>query len=201
MSTPPYRILAPSGDAVPIIVHVPHSAVYLPRDVRAGILLSDEELRDELLAMTDHRTDVLAEDTGTIGATRFVNRWSRLAVDPERFEDPRLEEMEAVGMGAVYTATSQRYPLREAVPASRADLLERHFHPYHTAFTSLVDRFLTAHGTCVIIDLHSHPTLALPYELHRDRPHPPADLSGPCRTRPWSQIRRGRPRPGRRSDP
>ncbi len=184
MSTPPYEILAPSGDVAPVIVHVPHSAVHLPSDVRDSILLSDEELAAELLAMTDLHTDVLAEDTGTTGATRFVNRWSRLAVDPERFDDPDLEEMEAVGMGAVYTATSRRRPLREAIPELRADLLERHFHPYHMAFTALVDRFLAAHGTCAIVDLHSYPTTALPYELHGDEPRPPLAIGTDARHTP-----------------
>ena len=175
-AVPPFTVIPPDGLAAPVIVHLPHSATYLPDDVRADILLTDADLAAELLAMTDHRTDRLAADAGNLGATRFRNNWSRLAVDPERFDDPQREEMEEVGMGAVYTATSDRRQLRELTATARTDLLDRHFRPYHTAFTGQVDRMLTDHGTCTIIDLHSYPSEALPYELHTDGARPALDI-------------------------
>jgi N-formylglutamate deformylase len=110
--------------------------------------------------------------TGALGANRFINRWSRLAVDPERFDDPDLEEMERRGMGAVYTATSDRRPLRSLTPDQRDELLVRHFHPYHTAFADEVDRQLDTHGSCTIVDVHSYPSEALAYELHGADPRP-----------------------------
>ena len=183
-AVPPFTVIPPDGPAAPVIVHLSHSATYLPDDVRADILLTDADLAAELLVMTDHRTDRLAADAGNLGATRFRNNWSRLAVDPERFADPQREEMEAVGMGAVYTATNDRRQLRTLTDTARTDLLDRHFRPYHAAFTAQVDRMLTEHGTCIIIDLHSYPSEALPYELHTDGPRPPLDIGTDARHTP-----------------
>ena len=102
----------------------------------------------------------------------MVNGWSRLAVDPERFLDPDAEEMEAVGMGAVYTRTSQGRPLRELSLEHRADLPRRHFHPYHATLTDLVAARIEQHGHCALLDLHSYPTRARPYALHGAGPRP-----------------------------
>src|SRR5690606_39269689 len=75
------------------------------------------------------------------------------------------------GMGAVYTATSDCRPLRNLQPRRRAELLDRFFHSYADALAETVDHVLARHGWCVIIDLHSYPTLRLPYELGAaDRP-------------------------------
>jgi N-formylglutamate deformylase len=169
---PSFVVLPPEHGDAPIVVHVPHSATTLPDDVRGALLLTEAELAEELRRMTDHRTELLASDVGQHGAARMVNRWSRLAVDPERFLDPSEEEMEAVGMGAVYTRTSDGRPLRDPTPAHRADLLDRHFHPYHAALTDLVRAHLDRHGRCVLVDLHSYPRMALPYELHATGPRP-----------------------------
>lgn len=166
MSQPGFEVLPPDGPARPLVVHVPHAGTDIPSDVRAGIVLDDVALAEELRRMTDHRTDVLAAGTGAVGATRFVNRCSRLVVDPERFLDPDLEEMEAIGMGAVYTATSDLGVLRHPDPSERGRLLDAWFRPYHAAFTHLVARHLDVSGRCVIVDVHSYPSLALPYERH-----------------------------------
>lgn len=182
--SPSFDVLPPTRPGVPLVVHVPHSATALPADVRAQLLLTDVELAEELRAMSDHRTAQLARDVGKHGATRMVNGWSRLAVDPERFLDPAEEEMEAVGMGAVYTRTSDGRPLRDLQPEQRADLLDRHFHPYHAALTDLVGGHVDRYGRSVIVDLHSYPREALPYELHKAGPRPEIDIGTDHRQTP-----------------
>ena len=172
MSEPGFAVLPPDGPARPLVVHVPHAGTHIPSGVRDGIVLDDVALAEELRRMTDHRTDVLAAGTAAVGATRFVNRCSRLVVDPERFLDPDLEEMEAIGMGAVYTATSDRGVLRHPDPAERERLLATWFRPYHAAFTDLVARHLDRDGRCVIVDVHSYPSVRLPYERHADAARP-----------------------------
>ncbi|UFS96563.1 N-formylglutamate amidohydrolase [Nocardia huaxiensis] len=161
----------------PVILHVPHSARHIPAVVRADILLTDPDLARELDLITDAHTAELAAAASRLAACppwQFVNRLSRLVIDPERFPDER-EEMLAVGMGAVYTRTTHRNPLR-ACDFDPEELLDRYFHPYARSFTGLVEERLSATGRAVILDVHSYPTAALPYELHGGGPRPPICL-------------------------
>ncbi|WP_375141693.1 N-formylglutamate amidohydrolase [Streptomyces sp.] len=175
-AAPSFELL-PGAARSPVILHVPHSARDVPDDVRAGIVLDDEALARELDHITDAHTARLAGVAAARSAVppwRFVNRLSRLVVDPERFPDER-EEMRAVGMGAVYTRTTHGAALRpedfEAGP-----LVERYYLPYARAMTRAVADRLAATGRAVIIDVHSYPSRPLPYELHGQGPRPPICL-------------------------
>ncbi|MFJ3230719.1 N-formylglutamate amidohydrolase [Streptomyces sp. NPDC086787] len=174
--TPSFELLPGAADS-PVILHVPHSAREVPDAVRAGIVLDDTALERELDHIVDaHTAQLAAAAAESAGVTpwRFVNRLSRLVVDPERFPDER-EEMLAVGMGAVYTRTTHRAPLRPA-DTDPEPLLERYFRPYARAMTEAVRDRLAATGRAVVIDVHSYPTEPLPYELHGDGPRPPVCL-------------------------
>ncbi|MHA5047668.1 N-formylglutamate amidohydrolase [Streptomyces sp. SD15] len=169
--------LLPGADDSPVILHVPHSARRIPAPVRDGIVLDDAALERELDHITDaHTVELAGAAARAAGVTpwRFVNRLSRLVVDPERFPDER-EEMLAVGMGAVYTRTTHRAPLRPA-DADPKPLIDRYFHPYAQAMTAAVADRLAVAGRAVIVDVHSYPTARLPYELHGDGPRPPVCL-------------------------
>ena len=173
---PSFAVLPGAPDS-PVILHVPHSARRIPQDVRAGIVLDDGALERELDHITDAHTALIAEEAARLsGLTpwRFVNRLSRLVVDPERFPDER-EEMLAVGMGAVYTRTTHRAALRPA-DADPEPLIERYFRPYARAVTDAVAERLAAVGRAVVIDVHSYPSEPLPYELHGEGPRPPVCL-------------------------
>ena len=50
------RIVRPAQRAAPVIAHVPHASTAIPPEVRAEIVLTDEELADELLRLTDWST-------------------------------------------------------------------------------------------------------------------------------------------------
>ncbi|MER5384835.1 N-formylglutamate amidohydrolase [Streptomyces sp. NPDC002688] len=169
--------ILPGAVHSPVLLHVPHSSRQVPAPVREGILLGDAALASELDHITDaHTAELAAAVAEAAGLTpwRFVNRLSRLVVDPERFPDER-EEMLAVGMGAVYTRTTHRAPLRPADTDPRP-LVDRYFHPYARAMTAAVADRLAVTGRAVIIDVHSYPTARLPYELHGDGPRPPICL-------------------------
>ncbi|MFG2126859.1 N-formylglutamate amidohydrolase [Streptomyces sp. NPDC048751] len=175
-AAPSFELLPGAGDS-PVILHVPHSARAIPADVRAGIVLDDEALGRELDHITDaHTAEIAARAARLSGVApwRFVNRLSRLVVDPERFPDER-EEMLAVGMGAVYTRTTHREALRPA-DTDPEPLVARYFRPYARAMTDAVADRLAAAGRAVIIDVHSYPTEPLPYELHGAGPRPPVCL-------------------------
>jgi N-formylglutamate amidohydrolase len=173
---PPFALLPGAADS-PVILHVPHSSRRIPGDVRAGIVLGDAALERELDHITDaHTAEIAAAAAEAAGNApwRFVNRLSRLVVDPERFPDER-EEMLAAGMGAVYTRTTHREPLRDA-DADPEPMIARYFRPYAQAMTDAVAGRLAATGRAVIIDVHSYPTEPLPYELHGEGPRPPVCL-------------------------
>ncbi|MFJ4681809.1 N-formylglutamate amidohydrolase [Streptomyces sp. NPDC088789] len=174
---PPAATLLPGAADSPVLLHVPHSARGIPADVRAGIVLDDAALARELDHITDGHTDRIAAEAARRAARtpwRFVNRLSRLVVDPERFPDER-EEMLAVGMGAVYTRTTHREVLR-AADTDPEPLIARYFRPYAQAMADAVADRLAATGRAVVIDVHSYPTAPLPYELHGTGPRPPVCL-------------------------
>lgn len=177
-STGIYEIGAGSPDS-PVILHVPHAATHIPHAVRQAIVLTDDELAYELTAMTDAHTDHLAAALSDAVHPRpwiFRNTVSRLALDPERFPDER-EQMNAVGMGALYTRTSTGQPLRaEHAPQEKQDALSGMYWPYANALADLVDDRLAHLNQAVILDIHSYPAQPLPYELHPTAPRPPICL-------------------------
>lgn len=173
-----FELIAGSSDS-PVVIHVPHSSTVIPPWVRERITLDDTALHRELQMMTDADTDqiaVLAAMNCLVRPWIFVNRLSRLVIDPERFPDPNDEPMAhpEIGMGAVYTRTSDLVVLRLADAAHHNELLTQYFHPYAAALTEAVDARLRSLGRAIIIDLHSFPKVELPYEAlhHRgaDRP-------------------------------
>ncbi|WP_351233112.1 N-formylglutamate amidohydrolase [Streptomyces sp. NPDC002133] len=172
----PFHLL-PGADDSPVLLHVPHSSRAVPEAVRRGIVLDDRALERELDHITDAHTAELAAaaaEAAPLTPWRFVNGLSRLVVDPERFPDER-EEMLAVGMGAVYTRTTHREPLRSS-ETDPQPLIDRYFRPYTDAMTAAVADRLAATGRAVVIDVHSYPTEPLPYELHGEGPRPPICL-------------------------
>jgi N-formylglutamate amidohydrolase len=162
----------PGVAARPWVGHVPHAGVAIPAEVRADIALDDAALRRQGVLLTDHLTDRLFAWLPGAGATTFVNRISRLVVDPERFPVDAQEPMADRGQGAVYTRTTDGERMRPDDPAARTALMTRYFEPYHAALTGLVERILERHGRCLIIDGHSFGTVPLPSEHDQapDRP-------------------------------
>ncbi|QFU92603.1 N-formylglutamate amidohydrolase [Amycolatopsis sp. YIM 10] len=170
--------VVPGAAESPVILHVPHGSRALTPGSRSRILLDDDALSAELDLMTDAHTGLIASraaEASPVSPWIFRNELSRLVIDPERFPDAR-EEMRSVGMGAVYLRTSHGAVLRDDDPAHVEELLTRHYHPYAAAMTDLVDARLAAVGRVVILDIHSYPSQALPYELHRDGNRPPVCL-------------------------
>lgn len=167
-----YHLRRPPCPSVPLIAHVPHSTTLIPSDVRAGILLGDEDLHQELNRLTDWHTDELFDWVLGLGGTMFVNAASRLVVDPERFPDDEDEVMAQVGHGAVYMRTTQGLPMRESNALMRSDLMSRFFEPYAEAVSQLVDETLGNYGRCLILDCHSFPTMPLPCDIDQSAERP-----------------------------
>jgi N-formylglutamate amidohydrolase len=148
-----------------VVLHVPHDSTYVPTAVRPQFLLNDAELGRELVRMTDHRTLALFADSSSDAAI-VRSPVSRLVVDVERFATDANEPMATRGMGAVYTLTSQLTPLRRYMrDGEREALMDAYYYPHHQRLEDAVSAALDRHGRCLVLDCHSFPSVALPYEL------------------------------------
>ena len=167
--------IIPGDIQSPVILHVPHASRFIPADVRSELLLSDAELLEELNSMTDSRTDEIAlgaREKSELKPWLFINRFSRLVIDPERFPDDR-EIMNKVGMGAVYRKTSNGKDLRSPEFQGEKALLDAYFHPYSKALEELVTERLNALGQVTImmfIHIARSNTLMQSIMVKKDRP-------------------------------
>ncbi len=153
-----------------MILHIPHSSDFIPPGMRKQFLLSETELSTELNLLTDKFTDELfAFEGGTF--VRFPI--SRLIVDVERFESDADEAMSNVGMGVIYTRTTDGKQLKH--PMSRRqknDLIDRYYIPHHQKLLSEVKQELAMNGYAVIVDCHSFPNQPLPCDTDQSEPRP-----------------------------
>lgn len=150
-----------------VVLHLPHDSTVVPAQVRPQLLLTDSALALELQRMTDQFTHALfAEPAGDAVVVRAPV--SRLVVDVERFTNDSVEPMAARGMGAIYNVTSHLAPLRRKLsPEEREALLRLWYYPHHEKLEAAVSLAVERHGRCLVIDGHSFPAKALPYE-HAD---------------------------------
>ena len=150
---------------MPIVLHIPHASTTVPDHVRDQFVIGAEELDEEIARLTDHETDrIFASAFPDAPAVRF--EISRLVVDPERFADDSEEPMAKSGMGVLYTHGTHRQRIRrELTPDERESLLRDYYRPHHQALTQVVQAHLDKHDRCLVLDCHSFPASALPYEL------------------------------------
>lgn len=157
-----------------VVIHVPHASRVIPESLLPGFMIDRDGVHAEAKIMADIHTEDLAKLVAEKTAQKpwiFENTYSRLVIDPERFPDDS-EVMNEVGMGVVYSMTSDQKPLRQLAESERAVLIDRYFKPYSLALENLVAERLSTLGRVLIIDLHSYPVEALPYELYQDSPRP-----------------------------
>jgi N-formylglutamate amidohydrolase len=181
----------------PVVLHIPHSSKAIPVEYKSDFLISEDQIEFELLRMTDHYTDELFSD---VPGVSVIFPHSRLVIDVERFEDDTREPMSKAGMGVIYERTHDGGTMkRQMTSADREEIIRRFYHPHHAAFELAVRSALQYHGKALIIDCHSYPSSALPYEIfdHATRPeigigtdsfHTCSDLAAKSL---WAFARRG----------
>ena len=136
-----------------MILHIPHSSTEtLNRDIL------DKKI--ELLRMTDHFTDELYTCSN---ATKLIFGVSRLICDVERFEDDALEPMSKLGMGVCYIKNSYSKLLRRVSEEEKKSIVKTYYRPHHKKLSDAVDSELEKDGNSLIIDCHSFPNEAYPF--------------------------------------
>lgn len=149
-----------------VILHVPHDATFIPAAVRDQFVLDDLQLEHEVKVMTDLFTLKLFAQ-GLPESQVVRSSVSRLVVDVERFDLDEQEPMAKQGMGVIYELTHNRCPLRRSLTGyEREQLLARWYRPHHQALCEAVDRALERFGRALVLDAHSFPSQALPYEAN-----------------------------------
>lgn len=155
-----------------LILNIPHDSTFIPSEVRDKIVLNDEALGVELLRMTDHHTSQLFEHC-SLPHNTVRAMVSRLVVDTERFLQDDQEPMSQVGMGAIYTRTSDGRQLRhDASAAERTHLLTSYYVPHHAKLAGLVSNALRVYGRALILDGYSFASKPLAHEASRAQNRP-----------------------------
>jgi len=156
------------------ILHLPHASLAIPPEALPDYVVSRDILDEHLARSTDHFTDELfrATDAGTCTVPHEI---SRLAVDPERFEDDAREPMAAKGLGVLYERGHDGTRIRRPLdPARRQWYLDRWYRPHHQRLTDATDAALARAGRVLIIDAHSYPDEPLAVDADKTQPRPDA---------------------------
>ena len=135
-----------------VLIHIPHSSLYIPEDYKKTALISQEALEEENLFMCDARAGELLDDK----SQAVVFPYSRLFCDVERFKD-ESEVMNKYGMGYIYTRSSKGEVMFRPSEEHKnfvSDIYDEH----HRLLDERVTEILQIYGRCVIIDLHSYST-------------------------------------------
>ncbi len=141
------------------ILHIPHSSVAIPHEYLFDFIISEQDIQRELLKMTDLYTDELF-----CGQTKIVFPISRLVCDVERFLNPEEEVMSRFGMWICYQNGSDLIPIKRLCESSVQHVISAYYKPHHAQLTAMVEQQLCEKGKCLIVDCHSFPSKALPYE-------------------------------------
>lgn len=142
------------NDIMKIILNIPHSSMYIPKKERGRILLTDEELYEELKYSTDHLSDKIFDKYDTYSITKYKAEVSRLICDTERFENESEEPMEQIGRGVIYWRGLSK-PMREYDKEYRQHIIQTYYRPYHSLLEELVTESVENYGKAIIIDCHS----------------------------------------------
>lgn len=147
-----------------ILFHIPHNSEQFPFWIKNQFVLSPSQMRNELILMTDYKTNALF--SFDLRQKKLVAKVSRLVVDVERFADDGEEIMSQVGMGVIYEKTLERTDLRRKITGvEREKLLKKYYYAHHKKFYSFVKNIVDDSGKCLVIDCHSFSSFRQKYEI------------------------------------
>jgi N-formylglutamate amidohydrolase len=143
-----------------VILHIPHSSEIIPSF--DGYLVTEEELKKEMLKLTDRYTDDLffsADDEPVVAG------FSRIFCDPERFPDDENEIMAQFGMGVLYEKSDEGKVIRAVTPELREHIMTHYYWKHHEKLNNAVNSQLAQFGKALIVDCHSYPGIPLKRDL------------------------------------
>ena len=151
-----------------ILLHIPHSSYFIPNKYKNLFCITENELRIEQIKMTDSYTNELFN----LPYKKIIFPISRLICDVERFREESQEEMTKQGMWVCYTKTHELKTLKRTTNEHKKEILEKYYDTHHKKFEEKVGNILKQNKKCLIIDCHSFPSKALPYELYQEDERP-----------------------------
>jgi N-formylglutamate amidohydrolase len=179
---PPFEILAPTRQLLPLVVASPHSGTCYPDDLIAASRLDPVALRKS----EDCFVQLIFADAPSLGVPLLHALFPRAYIDPNRepyeldpvmFEDklppfvnchsPRV----AVGLGTIarVVADGEHIYRRKLRFAEAEQRIERLYRPYHAALERLIETTMIDFGGCLLIDAHSMPSTSTRADAGRRR--------------------------------
>jgi N-formylglutamate amidohydrolase len=177
LAEPPFEILAPHAQTVPLVVASPHSGDRYPQDFVQSSRLDFATLRRS----EDSFVDTLFAAAPGLGAPLIRALFPRAYIDPNRepFElDPAMfagklpdyvnsrSPRVAAGLGTIARVVANG----EAIYHAKLDFADaerrvaQFYRPYHEGLRSLLDRTRAQFGHAMLIDCHSMPSVGGPME-------------------------------------
>jgi N-formylglutamate deformylase len=153
----PYKVVAPNGERVPILLSVPHCGALFPGEIR-------DEYKSDLISRpddTDWFVDTLYDFAGEIGITMISSVYHRWVIDLNRAPDDKplytdgriitglCPHTDFLG-NAIYTDERQQVDSNEV-----ARRLELYYYPYHAKLKELISGMKEEFGRVLLWECHS----------------------------------------------
>jgi N-formylglutamate amidohydrolase len=172
-AAPPYDVLAPREQIIPLVLASPHSGVDYPPDLVAASRLDPLTLRRS----EDSFVDEIFAESARLGAPLLRANFARAyldanreawELDPAMFEDvlpdyvnhasPRVR----AGLGTIarVVASGEDIYARKLRFAEAVARVERLYKPYHRALAQLLEATRRRFGYYLLVDCHSMPSAA-----------------------------------------
>ena len=132
-----------------VVLHIPHSSTRIHQKDLKLFKVGEDDLRNEILKMTDMYTDELFDIPGVPKKNRIVFGLSRLVCDVERFRDDEKEIMANRGMGVCYTATHDLKELKAVTPEHRERMLKL-YDRHHQKLVRTINDGIAKHGQMLL---------------------------------------------------
>jgi N-formylglutamate deformylase len=182
MAPPPFRVLRPVRQTLPLVFASPHSGAHYSADFLAEARLdplalrrSEDSFVDELFAAApEFGAPLLAATFPRVFCDANREPWE---LDPAMFDGPlpawvnSASPRVGAGLGTIARVVATGEPVyRQKLPFAEAEARVRGcWQPYHAALAGLIAETKARFGACLLLDCHSMPT-------HPIQGSPPADM-------------------------